>query len=175
MQELQILPATNKEHKNIYLEVPIVGFRNGKSLKDYLVRAALPKTDNAGGFEPCGKVSCQVCDYIIRTNTFTAPGEVFKIQSGSLNCNSEKVLSLLRCKISDNTTYVGKAKTKFRLQFNNYNTALFEKENNQPQKRFHSHHDCHKVFLFISLFLDLFIFICLFIYLLIFYFNNNRT
>ena len=129
MQELQILPATNKEHKNIYLEVPIVGFRNGKSLKDYLVRAALPKTDNAGGFELCGKVSCQVCDYIIRTNTFTAPGEVFKIESGSLNCNSEKVLSLLRCKISDNTTYVGKAKTKFRLQFNNYNTALFEKEN----------------------------------------------
>ena len=48
--------------------------------------------DNAGGSEPCGKGTGQVCDYIIRANTFTskACGEVFKIQSGLLNCNSEK-------------------------------------------------------------------------------------
>ena len=86
-----------------------MGFRHGKSLKDYLVRAALPKTENAGGSEPCGKGTCQVCDHIITTNTFTtkACGEVFKIQSGLLNCNSEKVLYLLRCKICDNTPHVG--------------------------------------------------------------------
>ena len=28
---------------------------------DYLVRAALPKIDNAGGSEPCGKGTRQVC------------------------------------------------------------------------------------------------------------------
>ena len=44
----------------------IRGFRNDKSLKDYLVRTALPKMDNPGGSEPFGKV----CDYAIRTNTF---------------------------------------------------------------------------------------------------------
>ena len=56
------------------------------------MRIALPKMDNAGGSEPCGKGTGQVCDYIIRANTFTskACGEVFKIQSGLLNCNSEK-------------------------------------------------------------------------------------
>ena len=99
-----------------------MGFQNGKSLKDNLVRAALPKTDNAGGSEPCGKGTLQVCDHIIRTNTFTTKAcrEVFKIQSGSLNCNSEKVVHLLRCKICDDIPYVGKAKTKFCLQFNNY-------------------------------------------------------
>ena len=97
LQELQILLAPDKEHKKVFSEVPIVRFRNGKSLKDYLVRAALPKMDNAGGSEPCGKGTCQVCDHIITTNTFTtkACGEVFKIQSGSLNCNSEKVFYLL--------------------------------------------------------------------------------
>ena len=122
LEELQILLAPDKEHKKVFPEVPIVGFRNGKSLKDYLVRAALPKMDNAGGSEPCGKGTCQVCDHIITTNTFTtkACGEVFKIQSGPLNCNSEKVLYLLRCKICDDTPYVGKAKTKFCLRFNNY-------------------------------------------------------
>ena len=75
------------------------------------MRAALPKMDNAGGSEPCEKGTCQLCDRIITTNTFTtkACGEVFKIQSGPLNCNSENVLYLLRCKICDATPYVGKA------------------------------------------------------------------
>ena len=121
-EELRIWLASDKEHKKVFPEVPIVGFQNGKSLKDYLVRAALPKMDNAGGSEQCGKGTCQVCDHIITAITFTtkACGEVFKIQSGPLNCNSEKVLYLLRCKICDDTPYVGKAKTKFRLWFNNY-------------------------------------------------------
>ena len=52
---------------------------------------------------------------MITTNTFTttACGEVIKIQSGLLNCNSEKVLYFLRCKICDDTPYVGKAETNF--------------------------------------------------------------
>ena len=117
LEEFQILLAPDKEHKNFFPAVPIVEFRNGKSLKDYMVRAALPNMNNAGGSERCGKGTCQVCDLIITSNTFTAKvcGEVFKIQSGPLNCNSEMVLYLLRCKICDDTPYVGKAKTKFRL------------------------------------------------------------
>ena len=94
--------------------------------------------DNAGGSEPCGKGTCQVYDHIISTkillittNTFTAKacGEVFKFQGGPLNCNSENVLYLLRCKICDDTPYVGKAKTKFRLRFDNYKkqTSIFSK------------------------------------------------
>ena len=70
LQELQILLAPDKEHKKVFSEVPIVGLRNGKSLKDYVVRAALPKLDNAGGSEPCGKGTCQMCNHIITTNTF---------------------------------------------------------------------------------------------------------
>ena len=151
LEELQILLAPDKEHKKVFSEVPIVGFRNGKSLKDYLVRAALPKTDNAGGPKASGEGTCQVCDHIITTNTFTtkACGEVFKIQSGLLNYNSEKVLYLLRCKIFDDTPYVGKAKKKFGLRFNNYKSKhqSFRKgKQNVSQKYFHSHYiqDCHR-------------------------------
>ena len=70
-EELQILLAPDKEHKNVFPKVPIVEFRNNKSLKDFLVRAALPKMDNAGGSQPCGKGTCQVCGHIITTNTST--------------------------------------------------------------------------------------------------------
>ena len=148
MQERQILLVPDKEHKKVFTEVPIVGFRNGKNIKDYLVRAVLPKADNVGGSEPCGKRTCQVCDHITTTNTFTTKAceEVFKIQSGPLNCNSEKVLYLLRCKICDDTPYVGKAKTTFRLQLNNYKSKhqSFRKgKQNVPQKRFHSHYVQH--------------------------------
>ena len=92
-----------------------------------------------------------MCDHLITTNTYTkkACGEVFKIQSGLLNCNSEKAFYLLRRKICDDTPYVGKAKTKFHLRFNNYKSKhrSFRKwKQNVPQKRFHSHYvqDCHK-------------------------------
>ena len=45
LQELHLLLAPDKEHKKVFPDVPVVGFRNGKSLKDYLVRAALLKTN----------------------------------------------------------------------------------------------------------------------------------
>ena len=146
LEELQILVAPDKEHKNVFPEVSIVGFRNGKSLKDYIVKAALPKMHNAGGSEPCGKGTCQVCDHIITTNTFTtkALGEIIKIQSGPLNCNSEKVLYFSKCKICDATPCFRKVKTMFRLQFKH--RSFRKGKQNVPQKRFHSHdiQDCHR-------------------------------
>ena len=95
-----LLPL-DKEHEKVFPDVPVVGFCNGKSLKYYLVRAALPKTNETGRCEPCGKKTCLVCNSRT-TTTFTteACGEVFKIQSGPLNCNTEKVPYLLKCKVS---------------------------------------------------------------------------
>ena len=108
---------------------PIVGFRNDKSLKDYIVRAALPKMDNAGGSEPCGKDTYQVCDHIT-TNTFTTkPCEkVSKIQCGLLNYNSKKAFYLLRCKICDDKAMLKKLKQSFVFGeiIMKVNTYLFE-------------------------------------------------
>ena len=151
LEKLQILPAPDKEHKKVFPEVPIVRFRNGKSFKDHLVRAALLKMGNAGDSELCGKGTCQVYDHIITANTFTtkACGEEIKSQSVPLNCNSEKVLYLLRCKICDDIPYVGKAKTKFCLRFNNYkmkHRSFRKGKQTVLQRRFHSHYvqDCHR-------------------------------
>ena len=43
LDELQILLAPDKEHKKVLPEISMVGFQNGKRLKDYL--ATLPKMD----------------------------------------------------------------------------------------------------------------------------------
>ena len=55
MDELHILLTHNKEHKKVFPDVLVVGFLNGKSLKDYLVRAKLSKLEESGRCEPCGK------------------------------------------------------------------------------------------------------------------------
>ena len=62
-----------------------------------------------------GKKTCLVCNSIRTTKTFTteACGETFKIRSGTLNFNLEKVLYLLQWKVCGEAPYVGKAKTKF--------------------------------------------------------------
>ena len=145
MEELHILLTPNKEHKKVFPDVPVVGFRNGKSLKDCLVRAKLPKPEKSGRCEPCGKKTCLVCDSISTTSSFTieACQETFKIQKGPLNCDSEKVLYLLKCKVCGEVPYVVKAKTKFRYRFNNYKSKhrAFRKGNQKvPQKRFHAHY-----------------------------------
>ena len=66
-------------------------------------------------------------------NTFTtkACGEVFKIQSQPLYCNSEKVLQLLRCKLVVILPILENLKQTFifRLIFMKVNTNLFEKKN----------------------------------------------
>ena len=72
----------------------VVGFQNGKSLKDYLIGVKLPKLDESETCEPCRKKTCLVCDSISTATTFNTEAcqETFKIQKGPLNCDSEKVL-----------------------------------------------------------------------------------
>ena len=144
LQELHILLTPDKEHKK---DIPVAGFRNGKSLKDHLVRAKLPNAEITGRSESCEKGNCKVCDFVCDTNTFStkACGETFKIQSGVLNCNSQKVIYLLKCRISGEAPYVGKAKTKFRARFNNYKRAprSYRKKRKVSQQRFDEHYDQH--------------------------------
>ena len=71
LRELHLLLAPDEEHEKVFPDVSVVGFRNGKSLKDLLVRAALPKTNETGRCEPCGRKTCLVCNSIRTTTTFT--------------------------------------------------------------------------------------------------------
>ena len=97
LQELHLLLASEKENK-VFLNAPVVGFRNGKSLKDYQVRAVLTKTNETEICESRGKKTCLFYNSIRTTTTLITKtcGETFIIRSGPLNCNSEKVLYLLK-------------------------------------------------------------------------------
>ena len=62
IEELHILLTPNREQKKVFPNVPIIEFRNGKSLKDFLVRGTLPKINRSGRCKPCGKKTYLVCD-----------------------------------------------------------------------------------------------------------------
>ena len=85
-----ILLTPGKEHKKVFEDIPVVGFRNGKSLKDDFVRTKLPNGEITGRYESCGKGNCQVCNFICDTDSFSTKAccETLKIHKGELNCNS---------------------------------------------------------------------------------------
>ena len=58
--------STCKEHKKVFPNVPVTGFWNDQNVKDYLVRATLPKLNQSEIWEPCGKKICLVLNCSLR-------------------------------------------------------------------------------------------------------------
>ena len=72
LEELHILLAPDEQHRKVFTDIPRIGFKNGKSLKDHLVRSVLPKIDVAGNSGPCGgkRPPCELCKLMKKTSTF---------------------------------------------------------------------------------------------------------
>ena len=149
LQDLHNLIIPDLENQKDIQDIPAVGFRNGKSLKDHLVRVKLPNVEITGRSESCGKENCQVCDFRGNTDTFTlkACAETFKTQCGILHCNSQKVVYLLKRRICCQAPYFGKAKKKFRARFKNYKSEHrpYRKTRNVSQQCFHEHYAQHSL------------------------------
>ena len=118
--------------------MPVIGFRNGKSLNDYLVTRAKHVNHE-------GKKTCLVCDSKSAATTFTTEAcqGTCKIQSGPLTCDSKKVLYLLKCEVCGEVPFFRKAKTKCCHRFNYYKSKhrTFRRGNQKVrQKLFHAHY-----------------------------------
>ena len=139
LNSIHVLLAPNTEHQNVFPEVPLVGFKKGKSLKDILVRAKVRKEVLEKGFSKgCGGKRCQVCKYVKDSESFESKlGQSFKIK-GENNCNSKMIVYLVNCKCCQKQ-YVGSTSTKFRLRFNNYKSCHTSLNKPVPQESFHAH------------------------------------
>ena len=86
------------QHRKVFPEVPIVGFKRGKRLKDLLVRSKVPVDGKSCG---CQRKRCEVCTFLEGKSTFTNKegSDSYKIREGlHLDCNSENVVYLITCK-----------------------------------------------------------------------------
>ena len=131
-------------HKPVFTNVPIIGFKNHRSLKDHLVWAVLPKVD-------------AVCTSVNDTSHFKKrdTNETFNILQGPLDFNSNHVIYLFECKQCQyRFLYVGSTKTKLSYRINNYKStqrkfrkkyvekdlAIVIKESELKQKLYHEHY-----------------------------------
>ena len=84
--------TADAQHRKVFPEAPIVGFKRGKSPKDLLVRAKVPVE--------------KVCTFLEEKNTFTNKegSNIYSIREGPhLDCNSENVIYLITCKNAENS------------------------------------------------------------------------
>ena len=121
-----MLLTPDTQHRKVFLEVPIVGFKSGKSLKDLLVREKVPVEKETDG-KSCGcqEKRCEVCTFLEEKNTFTNKegSDTYKIREGlHLDCNSKNVIYLITCKTCKKQ-YVGSYITRFCTRFNNYRSC----------------------------------------------------
>ena len=141
LSKIHLLLTPDQEHRNVFPDIPVVGFRRGKSLKDILVRAKLPKIQGNEGSSGCGKKRCEICPHIDETSSFQSQeGREYKIRAENLNCDSKHVVYLVTCKTCG-VQYVGSTCPPFRLRYNNYRSChrrhILGKK--VPQASFHAH------------------------------------
>ena len=51
LKELHVILACDEDHKKVFPKVPIIGLKNNKNLKSYLVKAGLPYINEVGRCE----------------------------------------------------------------------------------------------------------------------------
>ena len=125
LDNVHLLLTTDKNHRDVFQEIPLIGFRNAKSLKDYLIRAKLPKENVSLGCFHCKKTNCEICNLIEESTTFTDKDHTkeYKIRQGPLNCNSTHIVYLIQCKVCGKQN-CGSTITKCRYRINNYKTKV---------------------------------------------------
>jgi len=142
LSKIHILLSPDEGHRKVFPQVPVIGFRNGKSLKNILVRAKVTSIKTEGSSTTCKGKRCNVCNYVKSVNSFSDKNNsnTYQIRSNDLNCNSKMVVYLVQCK-QCKSQYVGSASTKFRFRFNNYkyNHRKFNLNQAVPQESFYNH------------------------------------
>ena len=147
LKEINGILTCDEDHKKVFSEVTIIGFKNNKNLKSHLMRADLQDINEVGRCEPCGgkRPPCQWCSNMKNTSTFKSKhsNAVYRIRE-NCKCNSKIVIYLIECRVCGiqcNSSTV----TKFRARANNYKSTHrnFRKEpTNQArnQKRFREYY-----------------------------------
>ena len=97
------------EHREVFENDPIIGFKNGKSLKAILLRAKVPPLKTEEGFcGPCNEPLCEICKHITITKTHqyeSSPTKsIYFIKPQNLNRAFKNFVHLFTCKTCINNT-----------------------------------------------------------------------
>ena len=121
LRDLQqnLIPDSNRM-KNVLSEPPIIGQRNCKSLKDFLMPSSLPRPiePNPGSFK-CTRKKCAICEkHLHEGKTFSScqTKETFTLR-GHFTCDTRNVIYLISCAKCNKAQYVGQTQNSLRERF----------------------------------------------------------
>ena len=104
ISNINLLLTPDKQHCKVFPEVPIVGFKRRKSIKDLLVRTKFSvEKEIDGKYFYCQGKRCKFCTFLEEKNTFTNKEgrDTYKVREGlHLDCNPENVIYLTTYKKS---------------------------------------------------------------------------
>ena len=140
--KIHFLLTLDREHRKVFENVPIIGFKKGKNLKDILVRAKVPPLKTEKDFYgPCNKPRCEIRKDVTKTHQFEPSSTkcIYSIRPQNLNCTSKNVVYLFTCK-TYHKQYTGSTE-EFRSRFNNYRCSHrnFLRNKKVKQESFHAH------------------------------------
>ena len=95
LSKIYLLLTPDKKHKKVFENVPITGFKKGKSLKDILVRDKIaPLKSEEGICDPSNKPRCETWKHITKIHQFESSSMklIYSIRPQNLNCASKNVI-----------------------------------------------------------------------------------
>ncbi len=109
---------SNDKLKQIFPEPPLISYRRPKNIRDIVVRAKLPPsndqndTDSLPGSSPCQSKRCKNCTHMKETNFFKSSitNQRFEIRQ-TITCSTSNAIYLIECSIC-NVQYVGETSKK---------------------------------------------------------------
>ena len=125
MREFVNILHTSDEMRQIFTKPPRVSFRRPKNLKDELVRSKVGnRRSNKGGMVKCGKIRCQICNFVEEGENFTdSLGKRKYVINYEFDCDSNGVVYLIKCKRCGRQ-YIGSTFNTFRTRFNKHKSSL---------------------------------------------------
>ena len=121
LSKIHLFLIPGREHRKVFENVPTIGFKKGKSLKDILVRVEVPplktKESSCG---PFNKPRCEICKHITNKHQCESSSKkrIYFNRTKNLKSASKNVVYLFTCKTC-HKQYTGSTE-EFRGRFNNY-------------------------------------------------------
>ena len=143
MRELVNILHALDDMRQTFTELPRVSFRRPKNLKDELVRSKVGnRRSNKGGMVKCGKIRCQICNFVEEGENFTdSLGNRKYVSNYEFDCDSDMVVYLIKCK-RYGRQYISNTINVFRIRLNNHMSSLNRygrRQRNIPGEHLYSH------------------------------------
>ena len=94
LSKIHLLLTLDRKHSKVFENVPIIGFKKGKSLKNILLRAKVPPLQTEECFcGPYNKPRYEIHKHITKTHQFGSSSmkRIYSIRPQNLNCSSKNV------------------------------------------------------------------------------------